>query len=288
MQTADQQQQSTSDDITTQTQTEQQPHAEQPPVDGEQQLHDGAPQGEQQTDGDGEGQDKDKDEGKKPELTPAEKEARALRRRVDRLTRTKYQSEAQLQQMQAEIAQLRGQLGHEGADDPQASAATPTAQDLQRQAREMVEFERINARCDDVVAQGEAAYTDFGDKVRELGQELPLFDQRMRPAPILQTILDSDDPAALIYHLGANPDEAAELADMTPRQQMRRLIQIEAQIGKTSDTPSATAAPSAQPRTVSKAPPPAQPNRAPAGNVTKDPSKMSDAEFFAWRKQQKS
>ena len=142
----------------------------------------------------------------------------------------------------------------------------------------MVEFERINALCDDVVATGESTYTDFGDKVRELGQELPLFDQKGKPQAILQTILDADDPAALIYHLGSNPDEAAELADMTPRQQLRRLIQIEAEIGKPSDKPSEQPA---QQRNLSKAPPPVQPNRSAAGQFSKDPEKMSDDEWWA-------
>lgn len=214
----------------------------------------------------------------KPELTPAEKEARALKRRIDRLTRNKYQSEAQMQQMQAELTQLRAQLG-QGGDDPQAPAA-PKPADLQRQAREMVEIERINARCDDVVAKGEASYADFGEKVRELGQELPLFDQHGRPNQVLQAILDADDPAALIYHLGSNPDTAAELADMTPRQQMRHLIKIEAQIGKPSDPPATP--------TVSKAPPPVQPNRSASGQFSKDPEKMTDEEWWEHQKSQQS
>lgn len=277
MQTADQQQQPTSDDIT-QSEIIEKPQTDQQTAGNDQQQIDGK---EGQQDGEGnEGQD----EGSKPEVTPAEKEARALKRRIDRLTRNKYQSEAQMQQMQAELAQLRAQLGQGGGDDPQASVASPKPEDLQRQAREMVEIERINARCDDVAAQGEAKFPDFRDKVVELGQELPLFDPQGRPAPILQTILDSDDPAALIYHLGSNPDEAAELADMTPRQQMRRLIQIEAGIGKTIDTSPSAQPQAAQKPTVSKAPPPVQPNRSASGQFTKDPERMSDDEW--WEHQQ--
>lgn len=253
----------TSDDIT-QTQDEQQ-NTQQTAVDDQQ------PENQ-------EGQENQQAEDEKPELTPAEKEARALKRRIDRLTRNKYQSEAQMQQMQAELTQLRAQLG-QGGDDPQAPAA-PKPADLQRQAREMVEIERINARCDDVAAKGEAQFPDFKEKVLELGQELPLFTQQ-GPTPIMQAILDADDPAALIYHLGSNPDAAAELADMTPRQQMRHLIKIEAEIGKPSDPPASTPAPA-----VSKAPPPVQPNRSASGQFTKDPEKMTDEEWWEHQKSQ--
>lgn len=276
MQTEDQQQQPASDEITQTLDDGQQQNATQN-NGGDQ--HDDQNQGSQQ---EGEGKEGE-DEGKKPEVTAAEKEAKALKRRIDRLTKNKYQSEAQMQQMQQEISQLRAKYGQGSDDEAAANAQTITPANLQQQAREMIEFERINARCDDVVAAGESAYTDFGEKVRELGQELPLFDQSGKPAAILQTILDAEDPAALIYHLGANPDEAAELADMTPRQQMRRLIQIESEIGKPSEKPAEAPA---QQRNLSKAPPPVQPNRSAAGQFQKDPEKMSDSEW--WASQRKS
>lgn len=280
MQTADQQQQPTSDDIT-------QPEVAGQPQDDQQPAGTDTPQPDDKDGNQQEGDGKEgQDEGKKPEVTPAEKESRALKRRIDRLTRNKYQSEAQMQQLQAELAQLRAQLGQGGADDQQASAATPKPADLQRQAREMVEIERINARCDDVAAKGEATYPDFKEKVVELGQELPLFDPQGRPAPILQTILESDDPTALIYHLGSNPDEAAELADMTPRQQLRRLIQIEAELGNTSAAQPTAQAPAVQKPPVSKAPPPVQPNRSAVGQFTKDPATMDDAEWWEYQQQQ--
>ncbi|WP_269497820.1 hypothetical protein [Castellaniella sp. S9] len=265
MQTADQQQQTTSDETTQADEQQQNAH-----IDGDQQQHD---DGQQQ-----EGQD----EGKKTEQTPQDIELRRQQRRIDRLTRNKYQSQAQIQQLQAELAQFRTQPGQDNAEDTQANAAAPTRQDLQRQAREMVEFERINARCDDVAAKGEAQHSDFKEKVLELGHELPLFDPHGKPTQILHAILDADDPTALIYHLGSNPDEAAELAEMTPRQQLRHLIKIEASIGKQTDAPD-------QQQTkpsVSKAPPPAQPNRSASGQFQKDPGTMTDAEW--WASQQKS
>ncbi len=282
MQTADQQQQPASTDTTQQPED---PRHVEHPITGEQQQHGNESTQDEQRQVENE-EDKDK-----PRLTPAEMEVQRLRRRIDRLTRSKYQSEAERTQLQREIDQLRGHDGQrrdDGSDSDERAA--PSREDLQRQAREMVEAERINARCDDVAAKGEASFPDFGEKVIELGQELPLFDQR-GPTQIMKAILDSDDPAALIYHLGSNPDEAAELADMSPRQQLRQLIKIEAQIDSapppTQQNAQSQQQPAAAPK-VSKAPPPVQPNRSAAGDVAKDPSKMSDAEYFAWRKTQRS
>ena len=224
----------------------------------------------------------------KPEPTPAEKEAKALKRRIDRLTRGKYQSEAQIQQLQAELAQYRAQQvqqpggeGHQPIHQPQQQHQP----DLRQQAQEVLRMERINARCDDVVDAGEAAYPDFKAKVVELSHELPLFGQGGAPQPILEAILEADNPAALIYHLGSDPDLAAELADLSPRQQMRRLMKIEAQL---SADPTKQPSASAQqpPRDLSKAPPPVNPNRAASGSPSKDPAAMTDAEW--WASQRKS
>lgn len=270
------QQEHENDEIT----TTQDDIAEQPAADAPD-----ATQGEQ--DAPKEPQQDDKPKEVKPEPTPAEKEAKALRRRVDRLTRRYYEAEARQQQLEHELAQYRApqqaqEFGQEG--DSQQHARPPQQQftqaDVQRQAQEMVEMQRIGARCDEVVSKGEAEHPDFGQKVLELGAELPLFDQRTgRHQPILEALLDADDPAALIYHLGSNPDVAAEIAELSPRQQVRRLAQIELELQSAPTKRGPPAAPASPP--LSKAPPPITPTRGAGGQFTKDPAAMSDAEWWA-------
>jgi len=63
-----------------------------------------------------------------------------------------------------------------------------------------------------------------------------------------KAILESDDAAALLHHLGTNPDLAAELNGLSPAQLGRRIERFEAQM---------KAKP--QPKPVSKAPEPARP-----------------------------
>ena len=204
------------------------------------------------------------------ELTQAEKEAYALKRRVTRLTREKYQYEA-------ELAQLRqsSQPRPSAEETPGASAQPLTPEALRAQAREVVALERLNARCDEVAAKGEKAFPDFAEKVKELSAELPIIDRQGRPTPTMEAILDSDDPARLSHYLGSNPEVAAELADLNPRQQARRLALIERDMD-------------AQPeRKPSSAPTPLTPVKPGAASAAPDPSKDVEG-YIAYRRKQRA
>lgn len=227
------------------------------------------------------GTEQAKDEPK--ELHPAEKENKALKRRIDRLTRGKYEGEARLRQLEAELGQYRGQA----AGDGQQQETQLTQQDVEQRAHQMREVERFNTRCNEIAADGQKQFPDFFSKLDELGKEAKLMEVDARgqakPTPMMEAILDADDPAALIYHLGENPDMAAELAELSPRQQVRRLavIELELKSAAKDPKPASAAAPA-----VTKAPPPIQPNRTASGQFSKDPASMSDAEW--WSAQRKS
>lgn len=202
------------------------------------------------------------------ELTPAEKEAYALRRRVSRLTREKYQYEAKL-------AQFERQAQPAADENPNPKANAPSTEDLRAQARELVALERLNAKCDEVAARGEKAFSDFAEKVKELNAEVPIMDGRGVPSPFMEAILDADDPARLIHHLGSNPDVAAELADLSPRQQVRRLALIEKGLDAAPERKSSTA------------PTPLTPVKPGASSSAPDPAKDVDA-YIAWRRKQRA
>lgn len=200
-------------------------------------------------------------EPQKPELTPAEREARALKRRVDRLTREKYQTQAELQQLRQRPA------------DPQVDVSQMTEQEVNRRAQQIAETRAFNDRCNEIDRVGRKEFPDFADKFAELSAEIPTFTEK-GATPFMEAILDSDNPAALIHHLGSNPDLAAELADLTPRQQVRRLALIERDMG----------AKEAPPKT-SSAPKPIQPVKPTATAGGPDPGKDPEA-WIAWRNAQ--
>ncbi|MDF8361930.1 hypothetical protein [Achromobacter anxifer] len=197
----------------------------------------------------------------KPELTPAEREARALKRRVDRLTREKYETQAELQQLRQRPA------------EPQDDATQLTEQEVNRRAQQIAEARAFNDRCNEVDRVGRKEFPDFSAKFAELSAEIPTFTEK-GATPFMEAILDSDNPAALIHHLGSNPDLAAELADLTPRQQVRRLALIEHEMGAKELPPK-----------TSSAPKPIQPVKPAATAAGPDPSKDPEA-WIAWRNAQ--
>lgn len=264
--------------MTEQVQQEQQTHTEVVQTDSADQVQ---ANGVDETPQPAPGAEQAKDDPK--ELHPAEKENKALKRRIDRLTRGKYEGEARLRQLEAELGQYRGQASGDG----QHQETQLTERDVEQRAHQMREVERFNSRCNDVAASGQQQFPDFLSKLDELGKEAKLFDfdarGQAKPTSMMDAILDADDPAALIYHLGESPDMAAELAELTPRQQVRRLavIELELKPAAKDPKPASAAAPA-----VTKAPPPIQPNRSASGQFTKDPEAMTDAEW--WASQRKS
>jgi hypothetical protein len=88
----------------------------------------------------------------------------------------------------------------------------------------------------------------------------------------------SDVGPELAYHLGKNPDVAAEISLLPERDAIRRMAFLEVELKAEKAK--------AKPNTVSGAPPP--PPKIPAGDakIEKNPSDMTDAEFSKWRRRQ--
>lgn len=111
----------------------------------------------------------------------------------------------------------------------------------------------------------------------EFAKKVPDYFEIAHYAPITQTlaelVMESDQSAALAYHLGKNPEVATRLSQLPERMQARELGRIEA---KLLDAP--------KPPQVSGAPPPA-PKIAPSNaQVEKDPKDWTDTDFAKWRK----
>lgn len=81
----------------------------------------------------------------------------------------------------------------------------------------------------------------------------------------------------MAYHLAKNPEKASELSALTPRETVRQMTLLEADLRSEK---------AKKGKSVSKAPDP--PPKIPAGDkgLEKDPADMSDAEFAKWRGKQ--
>ena len=193
--------------------------------------------------------------------TDADKAAKALQRRVDRLTREKYQLRAENEQLRAPPRQK--EEGQPLTDDDVETRA-------QAIARERSELKEFNDRCNDVFDKGTKASKQFSDALKAVGEEIgSAFDEKGKPSSVMSAILDADEPHKLIIYLADKPELAAELADLTPSRQIRRVAQIEKEM---SDA--------AKPQ-QSAAPKPVQPVRGAVGQGA-EPDPKDTKRWIAW------
>ena len=220
--------------------------------------------------------------------------------RIDELTADKYRLKGQLDALQQQLATKQ-----EPAKPPPPELVAPTEPKLddfedmesfmaaQRNwTRETIDYNRkVDARDRNVEATNnakaaaeEARRAEAGAtwqsqvadaKTRHSDFDVVAFDPNLPvSASMGDAIQAADNGADVLYFLGKNPDRSARIAQMEP-------YQAAMEIGKISGQVTATKAPPAT-RKVSQAPKPAQPDRTTA-TPEKDPSKMNQAEYKAWR-----
>jgi chromosome segregation ATPase len=201
-----------------------------------------------------------------PEKDERDKAIARMERRINR-------KHAEAAEAKAERDFLREQLQKfESQKDPEEPEVDPKhiAREVERRAAQLAEAREFDRQCNEVAATGATKFKDFQSAVNALASELPLFGRDGSPTPAMKVVLEAEKPAALLYHLGKNPDLASELADLTPTQLSRRLDRIEREMA----TPKTSAAPK-----------PLDPVKATASG-SKEPKDMTDAEFAAWRRSQ--
>lgn len=201
-------------------------------------------------------------EPEKPKQTPW------FQRRIDDLTRERWEARREADRLQAELATLR-QPRQEGQSDPVQQGLTQA--DVQRLAREeagrIAATNEFNANCNGIFEQGNKAFPDF---------EASLGNFRLLgglPPSLVEAAIEAGEPAKVLYELGKNPDEAARILALSPTRMAVAVAKI--------------AAKPASPPPVSKAPPPIK-SIVGSGRVETDPDKMSTAEWTKWREGQLS
>lgn len=136
--------------------------------------------------------------------------------------------------------------------------------ELQKQFEEQQKAATFAAKSTEFAAR----HPDFYAVVQN--PELPISDT------MAEAIRSSDRGPELAYHLGKNPELAAQIAGLPVNIQYMTLGRLEATL--TSPTP--------QPVSMTKAPPPVKPIGSKA-LVEKAPEDMSYSEYRAWRMKQK-
>jgi hypothetical protein len=188
----------------------------------------------------------DKEKAKK-EKTPEQREIERLRRRVDNLTRQKYE-------LRATAPQQPQQSNQANDDEPvtltRAELQKYVSEQAQRLAPEVTEQQAEVQRRQGVVA---SLAKDWGEeKFNTLAAELDeafggLADRSGAPKPATEAIFESDDPKAVIEFLTDpdNADEAERIARLNPVQAGKAIAKLELKLAedKAKAKPKASNAP---------------------------------------------
>lgn len=191
-----------------------------------------------------------------------------VHQRIDELTKEKHDARRAAEDAQRERDHWREQAlrAQQSGQQPQSVQAAeaeigePTLEscdfDQARFQREWYSYQRTQEKKQEAEQKRQQA---FAEKESAFRAEHPDYDTVVRnpTLPITQqvaeVILDTDDPPAIAYYLGQNPEEAAAIAQMTPHQIGRAIGRIEA---KLSAPPASDAPRQPEPKAVTKAPAP--------------------------------
>jgi hypothetical protein len=184
------------------------------------------------------------------------------------------ETERETERLRKENEDLRAlaQGRADGKEAPPApQPATQSQDDIQRAARVLRDQERYQEQLQVTNSAGEK---DYGDKWGKALDKLSTFGQ-VDPAD-MTAILNTDNPAKVLFELGNNPAEYQRLMDLPPAKRLTEIVKI-----------SMKEAPKPAPN-ISKAPPPTES----VGNrvnpeVDLRSEKVSDSDWYAVRQKQK-
>ena len=205
------------------------------------------------------------DDGKKPDEGAERPKKDGTQRRIDRLTREKYQMRAELDMLKGMLMQNANgntqQNSDEGLTVDQLVEKKLAEREAQKEARKQAEkVHRILEEVEDIVDDFDLE--EWGD-----GSRYPITGE------MAEAIIDSDIPAKLTAYLYEHPAEVKRIAELPRARQAAAIGKLEAKLEADNE-----------PKKPSKssAPEPIKPLSA-AKSSTKFRSDMSLAEYAAMR-----
>lgn len=223
-----------------------------------------------------------------PDDKPRDEKGRFVQERINELTKARRQAERERDALAHQVESLRSQhqtpppsekaptpadfqydldawaVAHADhvANKAREGAAQEFAQRQQQQSQAQV-FAQYEAR-EKVYAVSHPGYADALDALKSSVQLHP---------SVVEVMAHSDHGPAIVEHLGTHLDEADRISRLPPHLAAYELARIEAKVS----------APKPKPVSAAPSPPPALGG---GSVVKKDPERMTDAEFAAWRRSQ--
>jgi hypothetical protein len=244
------------------------------------------------------------EESEPPEDTPEQEEhqkkASNVQRRIDRLTRERYQLAGRVQELERRLTESPRPGPQPSPQAPPQPANMPgRPQESQFESYEQY----IDALTDWKAAQTAVqAYNHFRqqeeqrraqeaaraqqeawmERVHSMRSKAPDFDETLAAAedvqlpPVLQAaILEHEHGPRLAYELAKQPEVLSKLASLPPVAALRELGKFESKLDLNGEQ--------RRPSAVSKAPPPISPVGQGSTRSTKSSDEMSQEEYRRWR-----
>ena len=203
-----------------------------------------------------------------------------VKKRIDKITRQKYEAVAEANRLKAELEQMRAQLAPK-QKEPDISDFD-TFDDYTEALAEYKFNQKAQAQQQQASQQQQAQKVaqDWQSKVEKVRAVAPDFDEafaNVAEITFAQSTLDAvaghEKGAEIAYLLGKNVGEAYRIAALPPYQQLMAIGELAAR----TNVP--------KPKTVSTAPAPVKPVGSSSGGK-KSVNEMSDKEFNEWRANQ--
>jgi len=224
-------------------------------------------------------------EAKEPEQTETTEDddsdslPNGVKKRIDKVTRQKYEAIAEANRLRAELEQLRAQFApkQEVPDISQFDTMDDYVEALveyKYQNNMLSQQEKYAER-----AREQRVAREWTDKVEKVRAVAPDFDEafaNVAEITFAQSTLDAvaghEKGAEIAYLLGKDPVKAYQIASLPPMQQLMAIGEIAAKTNLT------------RPKTVTNAPPPVKPVSGKSSIV--DPNSLSMKEWVAYRNKQ--
>lgn len=168
-----------------------------------------------------------------------QKAIKNLQRRVDRKHAQAAAAEERArlaEQRAAELeARINGQPQEQEALTPEK--IIPIAQQM---AQHIAEQNKLRERVGSVLNAGKSL-EGFDAACNTVDEEVGFYDAKGGPSPFLREVMECDEPAKVLHHLGTNPEVASEFRGLSPTQVARKLARLEAQLSAPKEPKQSTA-----------------------------------------------
>lgn len=181
--------------------------------------------------------------------------------RIDELTRQKHEFARQAEYWKAK-AQKPANIDELEYDDQLAERVASRTRQEQAESAQHAALSVTQQIFEAREAEARDRYPDYDAVTRNPSLAIS--------TALLEVLFDSDQGADIAYHLGKNPAEAVRLSALSQREQAKAIGRLEERFSAPKPLPKV-------------APAPVSPVGGQASGGVKDPSKMSMAEYVAWR-----